>query len=528
MGKYIGIDLGTTISVAAYIDENGNPQIIKNSKGNSEYLIPSAIYADDNGIKVGEAAKKYSVMDPNNYVALAKRHMGSTKVTYNVKGQELYPQDVSAQVLKYIVDFVEDSLNDKVLGAVITVPAYFKDNERTATNEAAKLIGLNILGNITEPSAAALAYGQSQNNEDVQYILVYDLGGGTFDISLLRFENNTYTVLNTGDDSEFGGADFDKIIVDWFSEYASSMKLDINEDLEAKQELVFAAEEAKKELSVSQETMIKLYVCGKKVTAILTRSDFNRMIEQKIEETIESLIAVVDKAGKDFDDIDAIMLVGGSTRIPLIADMIEGATGKKPIMLMNPDEAVAIGAAYEAARLARNMIESDALDKCIEKDNDVPLLKKEYTLTDCTSHGIGIVAINLDTNEEYNYILIDKSTPLPAYGEQDFVTVVENQCSLKIQITQGEFPDLAYTTIVGTTELKFAPKPKGSPVRAVIESDTNGLIHAYVIDLTDNKNLGELYIQRSGERSESELEKSRNAIAVLSKKESTKGILDIG
>ena len=527
MGKYIGIDLGTTISVAAYIDASGNHKIIEDMQNNSEYLIPSAVYLENGDIIVGKNARRKSVVHPENYKAFAKRDIGSTTVRYKLNGYDLRPQDVSACVLQHIISYVEKNLNDKVLGAVITVPAYFTDEERTATNQAAELIGLNVLGNLEEPTAAALAYGIMDNDKSPKNILVYDLGGGTFDITLLHYEDNRYEVKAKGDNSEFGGMDFDVTIIDWFKEEIAKDGIDVeNIDINDYQELILIAEEVKKELSSrnSVDLSIKL---GNRITKTLTREEFNKRISVKIDQSVYEMTRVVESAGMDKSDIDKILLVGGSSRIPLIAETIKIEFGQEPVMEINPDEAVAIGAAYYAAKLARdqgleNLKDRDITEETRQEIAELPALSQDFELINSTSHGIGIVVQDPSTKQGYNYVMIPKNTPLPADFSQNFVTISDSQNILKIQITEGEFKDLKYTHLVGVSELRFSPKPKGYPMKVNISCDTDGLIHVAVFDIQENKNLGEMNIKRAIDRSDTEIKQVKELLDVSGAK------LDIG
>lgn len=514
MGKYIGIDLGTTFSVAAYIDENGNPQVIDNQEG--ENITASAVYFEDGRVIVGTDAKKESVMDSEHFIGFVKRDMGNKHIHYDIDGEQYKPEIISSFILKKIKNDVEKALNDEVLGVVITVPAYFTDAQRTATKQAAKLAGIEVLNIINEPTAAALAYGITKNNQEKKKILVYDLGGGTFDVSIMEYDGTLLKVLSSMGDAELGGYDFDNCIVEWFMNEAKSDGIDINSDLDAKQDLLMKAEEAKKSLSTGRNKVrISIFASGKKITKELSKEQFEEMIEPILYSTTSMMLSAMEEANLDYEDLDKVLLVGGSTRIPLVRQMILEETEIEPSLDIHPDEAVAIGAAFYAVECVKDKVNKQVEEEeRVVEEKDIPQMETQYKFIDRTSHGIGVVIRN-EVGEEVNSIVLPKNSVVPAKASQDYCTLSDYQEEILLRVTQGESTELKYTTIVGEAELRLRPKPKGSPIRVVISCDDNSLIHVHVIDLQDNENLGEMRIARDANMSDEEVEEVQQQIGKL-------------
>ncbi len=519
MGKYIGIDLGTTFSVVSYIDDTGNPQIINNMEG--ENITPSTVLFEGDVAIVGTDAKNSSIVNPENYVAFAKRNMGSKQQNYYIGGKSYSPEEISAIILKKLCKDTEAALGDEILGAVITVPAYFTDAQRKSTMDAATMAELPVLAIINEPTAAALSYGISKSDSGSKKVLVYDLGGGTFDVSIMQFTENEIEILSSVGDSQLGGYDFDLKIIEWFKEQAKTQGADVEQDVLAQQSLLLEAEKAKKALSSGRtKTMITLSVAGKPVRAELTKEEFEYMIEPLIYQSISLMDSAMEEANLEYSELDKILLVGGSTRIPLVKKMIEEETEIEPSMDIHPDEAVAIGAAFHAVECARNSAcdsnqstpseNSPVIDK-----GSIPQTNSTYTFTDRTSHGIGVEIWDEELGESINSVILPKNSVVPAEGERDFVTVADYQEAIKLTVRQGETSELKYTTIIGETELKLRPKPKGSPVRVVISCDTDSIIHVHVIDLEDNEDLGEMKIDRVSNLSEEEVKQSQSKLGKL-------------
>lgn len=556
MGIYVGIDLGTTISVAAYIGPGGKPRIIPNKEG--ERLTPSAVFFDGNKVLVGTEAKKQKFLDEQNYVSFAKRDMGNRQVQYEINNDQYSPEEISAFVLKKIKQDIEQKTGEEILGAVITVPAYFTDAQRVATEQAAAIAGIKVLSLINEPTAAALAYGITKCGAKTQHILVYDLGGGTFDVSIMRIANENIEILSTMGAPKLGGYDFDKAIVDWFKGEAGKQGVRIDEDPKAKKQIYIEAERVKKELSSAEVSEMKMTVSGKEVRASLSRTDFENWIEPLIFTTTALIQGAMDEANLDYSVLDKILLIGGSTRIPLVGQMIEEETELTPVMEINPDEAVAVGAAYHAVNVVKNTA-AQAAAKAMPKatgqntansgsvsgnaagpqsagqtpavitkkprsnyaepvviDTGVlPPTGKQYTFQDRTSHGIGVVANDPKTREKINVVLVKKNTPVPSRERMDFITNSENQTELQLQITQGEDRDLKYTTIIGTSCLKLKPRPKGSPIRIIIGCDKDFVTRIQVLDMVDKTNLGEMIIDRTANLTDSQVKETKKKIGKL-------------
>lgn len=516
MGKYIGIDLGTTYSAAAYIDDSGNPQIIPNSDGGR--TTPSAVLFEDGNAIVGEDAKKESITSPEHFVAFAKRSMGSNSQKWHIDNEDYRPETISAIVLKKIKEDCEAALGDTVDGAVITVPAYFTDLQRTATKDAAHIAGINVLSIINEPTAAALAYGLTKDSADRKRILVFDLGGGTFDVSIMEFKNDNIEILSSMGDSMLGGYDFDKEIVEWFAAQARAQGVDVHEDTDALQSLWISAEDAKKALSSGKsKTKITVYVMGKKISAELLKEEFESMIEPYLTGAMGFVDASLDEADLEYENIDKILLIGGSTRIPMVKETIKEWTGIAPSQDINPDEAVAIGAAYYVLECAKRQNEPEVSRTSgvpVSAPDDLPELDKSYTFTDRTSHGIGIEAVN-EYGESINSVIIPKNSVLPAEATNVYQTVSDYQTELELIVRQGEDEDLRATTKIGNTILKLQPKPMGYPIEVTISCDIDAIIHVHVFDAEDNLDLGEMNIDRTVNMSQPEMEKAQIRVGKL-------------
>lgn len=518
MGKYIGIDLGTTFSCMAYINEEGQPVIIPNSEGKN--VTPSVVLFDDESIIVGEEAKKQSIINPANFEQFVKRHMGERDYFFSTKSKEKFtPEAISAIILKKIKADAEEYLGETVDGAVITVPAYFNDAQRKATKDAGIIAGLDVLSIINEPTAAALAFGITKSETGKQTIMVYDLGGGTFDVTVMRFDNQNITVLATAGDRKLGGYDFDYRIIEDVIRQAKEKGIDIESDIIARQNLQLQAEEAKKTLSATKKATIALNVNGKPFKYSLTRDDFVDLVDSLLVRMSGSMETACDEAGLEYSDLDKILLVGGSTRMPLVKDAILEETGITPSSEVHPDEAVAIGAAYHVLEILKNKQEkvkkTQRHGKATQEEKkilgiDIPKTFKKYTFTDVTSHGIGIVCVENDM--EVNSIILPANTPVPACETRNYSTTREYQEKLYIQITQGEEEDLNYVTVIGTSEIDIAPRKERVGIQVTISCDENSLIHVRVYDEDLQRDLGEMYIDRISNLTEEEVRQNQQRI----------------
>ena len=484
MSKIIGIDLGTTNSCVAVL-EGGEPKVIPNPEGNR--TTPSVVAFKNGERQVGEVAKRQAITNPNTIISI-KRHMG-TAHKEDIEGKGYTPQEISAIILQYLKSYAEDYLGEPVTKAVITVPAYFNDAERQATKDAGRIAGLEVERIINEPTAAALAYGLDKMEED-QTILVYDLGGGTFDVSILELGDGVFEVKATAGDNRLGGDDFDQKIIDYLVEqFKKDNGIDLSQDKMALQRLKDAAEKAKKDLSGVSSTQISLpfITAGASgplhLDVSMTRAKFDELTADLVERTMGPTRQAMSDAGLTSAEIDKVILVGGSTRIPAVQEAIKKATGKEPHRGVNPDEVVAMGAAIQGGVLTGDV--------------------KDVVLLDVTPLSLGI-----ETMGGVFTRLIDRNTTIPTSKSQIFSTAADSQTAVDIHVLQGERQMAADNKTLGRFQLSdIPPAPRGVPqIEVTFDIDKNGIVNVRAKDLGTNKEQ-QITIKSSTGLSDDEIQK---------------------
>jgi molecular chaperone DnaK len=506
MSRIIGIDLGTTRSAVAVVNEYGRPEILPNREGGR--VTPSVVMFDGDSPVVGEIALTSAVVRPLDTVQFVKRQMGEREWSYrSPSGQSYSPEDISAIILKRLKDDAEEKLGESITKAVISVPAYFDDAGRSATIDAAKIAGLEVERLLNEPTAAALAYGlDAQSNETV---LVYDLGGGTFDVTIMKLSGGDFTVLATDGDRQLGGFDWDNLVMEWLNEQfkAAGGPSLINEP-ESEQMLRDHAVRAKHTLSTRDESNVFLAFKGFSEKISISRQKFDEITAPLLNRTARLVEKTLEDAGLSWSGIDKTILVGGSTRMRQVTDLVERLSGERPSNEANPDEVVALGAAIQAALLSGN-----------SGGPQIPIVTAagdrltSVNIQDVTAHSLGVVCMiqNPQTGDwgEINSIIIPKGTQIPCQLSESYQTMQPNQTEWECQVTEGEDFDLRYVRIVGTGSIRLpGTAPAGTEMLVALSYTADGIVNVFAHEAT-GRLIGELRIDRTSNMSDREVDQSR-------------------
>lgn len=474
----VGIDLGTTYSSLSYLNDYGEPEILSNAEG--ERLTPSAVFFDDGSIVVGEIAKENSLSYPDKVVMFVKREMGNPNWHYNYQGERLTPVEISSLILKKLKNDAEMAFNHEVPYVVITVPAYFDDSRRRATITAGEMAKFRVLKLINEPTAAAIAFGMTRAQKD-ETVLIYDLGGGTFDVTLMRVENkgNNIRIIASEGDHQLGGKDFDDAIIKICAKtFEQEHGFNPTDDLIDFQQLRKDSENAKKELSIRKRTSLIVRSRGYRSQVVITQDQFNEAIKPKIDTTSALIRSLLRTAGVKAGEIDRVLMIGGSTRIPLVRETVEKLLEVSPDVSVNPDEAVSHGAAIVASKEMLHQMPSKTMPVVKDKIGSLQIV-------DVVSHSIGIEASVPGSNQMINSILIKKNSPIPTEVSKEFVTQAHNQTGIQIKVFQGEFQNPSLCNPIGNFVMTGLPpgRPPGKKVRVTVSCTTNGVIEIFARDI---------------------------------------------
>lgn len=510
MGIAIGIDLGTTNSAVSVVRPTGVPEVLRNKEGDT--VTPSVVLFQSFGGAdeplVGEQAKRQAAAFPEDIVQYVKRFIGDPTWRFDASsGTQYTAEEVSAIILKRLKEDAELALGEEVTDAVITVPAYFDDARRTATAHAGQIAGLNVLRVLNEPTAAALSYGVEADANGT--VLVYDLGGGTFDVTILKISGTEFEVLATDGDRNLGGFDFDNALMEYLNKRLMEQGApDALEDPSLTAALREKAEFAKKALSTVPKTNVQFSAEGQHYRVPLTREEFEECTVSLLNRTQEVLEDVLSAAKLTWADIDKVLLVGGSTRMPAVRTLVERISGKTPELDINPDEAVALGAAVQATLSGDVEVSTEQVGS---KATVEGFLGGSVKISDVTSQALGIILYNAD-GSTFNHVVIPRNTKVPCTHEQNTRTLLDGQNALDIKVTQGEEHDPDLVTIVGSGELSLPAYPKGAPLKVIYAYDVDQTVRVEVIDLTANASLGSFNIERVANLRPEEVQEAQRKI----------------
>lgn len=508
MSQAIGIDLGTTYSAVAVLRETGEPEVLPNRDGDT--ITPSvALFQAFDGRDeplVGMMAKHSAASAPEDVVQFVKRNMGDAAWRFtSTAGTSYTAEEISAIILRRLKEDAELALGEAVTDAVITVPAYFDDARRTATKHAGKIAGLNVLRVLNEPTAAALSFGLDTAAEGT--VLVYDLGGGTFDVTLMRIGGGEFDVLGTDGDRNLGGFDFDNRLIEYIAAKVEEQGgPDLLEDPAQLAALREKAEMAKRSLTTVAVTTVHLSADGRPYRVQVERSEFERITIDLLRRTRDLTEHVLEEANLSWAQVDHVLLVGGSTRMPMVRATVEQLAGKPANRSVHPDEAVALGAAIQAA-----------MEHSASSGTDVALFDGALpVITDVTSQSLGVIQVDTSTGRDINTIVIPRNSKIPTKLSADGFTAVENQTSIEVKVTQGDDTNPDYVVEIGSKELPVPPYPKGSPVRVTYAYDIDQTVFVELTDLTTNRSLGTFEIDRLANLSDEQVRAAADKVSSLS------------
>jgi len=511
VGRIIGIDLGTTNSAIAVVNEYGRPEIITNREGGR--VTPSVVLFDGDSPVVGEIARASAMVRSADTVQFVKRHMGTRDWSFRTSGGQAYsPEDVSAIILRRLREDAEEKLGEPVTRAVISVPAYFDDAARTATIDAAKIAGITVERLLNEPTAAALAYGIESLKSET--ILVFDLGGGTFDVTIMRLDGGEFTVLGTDGDKQLGGFDWDNAVMEWLNEmFIAQGGPSLINELATEQMLRDSAIRAKHTLSTRDEAKVFLSHAGYNEQIIITRKQFDEITAPLLNRTARLTEKAMEDASVTWAQIDKTVLVGGSTRMRQVTELVERMSSSRPSLEVNPDEAVALGAAIQAAVLAG--------------PSQVPIVTSsgsrfgEVRISDVTSHSLGVATIDLEQSiarQEavlVNSIIIPKGSTIPCELTETYYTMVPNQSEYECEVTEGEDIDLRFVSQIGIGTIQLpGTYPESTPMNVTLSYTADGIVNVYVREVT-GRLLGQLRVDRRANMAQDEVEQSRRRMESL-------------